>query len=72
MFALLEKLLIQLSKKSIYMKVKAGLGRQSWRIKHFVTWSICVMGLLPDVVGVPCECDWKLLKAFKSDAQIQI
>lgn len=54
MLALLEKLLIQLlKKKSIYMGAKAGLGRQSGKMKHLVTWSICVMDLLPDVEGSP-------------------
>lgn len=35
------------------MGAKAGLGRQSGRMKHLVTWSICVVDLLPDVEGSP-------------------
>lgn len=69
MFALLEKL-IHLRKKrtGIYMGVKAGLGRQSWRIKHFVTWSICVMGLLPADEG----CAVNVTGSFKKVRRIQI
>lgn len=53
MLALLEKLLIQLPKKKVYMGAKAGLGRQSGRMKRLVTLSIRVMDLLPDVEGSP-------------------